>query len=168
MAILTSPAAEGGARRPSAAESANLGAWRLLGWIGAAFVVMGGTDVALAWYPSAFGRPEWEFGAITASLNGLALPLLGIFVLLAVSIAHGRVAAMRVIGSVMFVGAAVLLVLAFMYVTVVPLALNSVSDNAQLATGMKKAIAKASVLFVAYVTLLLVGGISGWRKRANS
>ena len=63
-------------------DASLLNAWRLLYWIGFAFVVMGGTDITLAWYPAPFGNPEWEFGAISATLNGLALPTLGFYLLL--------------------------------------------------------------------------------------
>src|SRR5687767_11526069 len=53
--------------------------WPLLGLIGLAFTVIGAVDIALAWYPSALGSAEWEFGTIGATLNGLPLPALGLF-----------------------------------------------------------------------------------------
>src|SRR6185437_6901598 len=68
---------------PRSDAQPTLEAWRVVGWVGIAFVVMGFTDVALAWYPTAFGNPEWEFGAISATLNGFALPTLGLYLVLA-------------------------------------------------------------------------------------
>jgi hypothetical protein len=167
MAILTAPveSSKSTERKNISQDAAVQRAWRLLGWIGLAFVVMGATDVLLAWYPAAFGRPEWEFGAITASLNGLALPILGLFFLLAAASANRSFAVARILGTTLFALAAGLLVVAFIYATVVPLALGSVADNAQIAAGMKKAIVKAVILIVSYVTLLVTGGISGWRLR---
>ena len=51
--------------------------WALLGWVGVAFIVVGGVDFALTWYPMNFGNREWEFGTVTASFNGLPILLLG-------------------------------------------------------------------------------------------
>jgi hypothetical protein len=145
-------------------ESSLLG-WRLLGWLGVALLIMGATDVGLAWYPVALGNPEWEFGAITASLNGLALPILGAFFTLAAAATQRRRMFVRVVGTGMLIVAAALVILALLYGTVVPLALSSVADNPQLAAGMKKAVLKATVLAITYIVLLVTAGISAWRAR---
>jgi hypothetical protein len=144
-----------------------LDAWRVVGWVGLAFVIMGATDIALAWYPTAFGNPEWEFGAIAATLNGFALPLLGLFLVLASAVARRRrivSLAVSVIAIVLFLALAVL---AFVYVTVIPLALKSVAADPILTLGMRKAVVKALVLFIAYAALFAAAAVRGIRTRQH-
>lgn len=140
----------------------------LLLWIGLAFVVMGGTDILLAWYPAGFGKPEWEFGAISATLNGLALPTLGLYFVLGACIAREYRTPVRVVAVAMFLLAAALIVLALLYATVVPLALGAVAENAEISRGMQKAVIKASVLFVTYIALFVTGAVVGWRSRRTA
>lgn len=171
MTILTPPAA---VRRspdrltPSSDRDPSLRAWGVLGFVGAAFIIMGGTDIALAWYPSAFGNPEWEFGAISATLNGVALPTLGLYLLLAYGLAANRAAAKLAAGILAAALLVSLIGLAFVYLTVVPLALRSVAANALVSSGMKKAIVKAIVLLLAYGSLFVAAAHAGFRGRVRS
>ena len=59
------------------------GAWQLLATVAWAFLIVGGLDVGLVWYPAAFGNAGWEFGSVTAMLNGFPLPVMGSALLLA-------------------------------------------------------------------------------------
>jgi len=149
--------------RTSADGRPNLDAWLMLSWVGIAFVVMGVTDIALGWYPPSFGNAEWEFGAISATLNGFALPTLGLYLILATSLARRS----RLIGRALSIALACLtltmITLGVIYLTVIPLALSSVAANEMLTAGMRKAVIKASVLFVAYVVLFGLGAIQAWR-----
>jgi hypothetical protein len=160
MPILPSPPAP--PLRPKDSSSASE-AWSILSWVGIAFVVMGFTDIALGWYPASFGNAEWEFGAISAALNGFALPTLGLYLILSSTVALRRAVAGRVLAILLFVLVLVILGLALTYVTVVPLALSSVAADALLTAGMRKAIVKAGLLFVAYGVLFSLGGIRAWR-----
>src|SRR5207245_6313338 len=67
--VLIEPSRKGSARSPLA-PAPDFG-WLLLGWIGLAFALIGGGDVLLTWVPMHFGSPEWEFGTITSSLDGM-------------------------------------------------------------------------------------------------
>jgi hypothetical protein len=124
---------------------------------------MGLTDIALGWYPASFGNAEWEFGAISAALNGFALPTLGLYLLLGSIVASRQVVIGRVLGVVFVVLVLAMIGLALTYVTVVPLALQSVAANALLTSGMKKAIVKACMLFAAYSVLFAAGAVKAWR-----
>lgn len=170
MGILTPPAigSKPSDRFATSRITSLLDAWRLLAWIGLAFVVMGGTDVVLAWYPAPFGNAEWEFGAIAATLNGIALPTLGFYFLLASAVARDQQLQGRIVGTVLLVLALGLAILAFVYATVVPVALNAVASNAEITAGMRKAVVKAVILFIVYVALLAGGGVQGWRVRGTS
>ena len=138
-------------------------AWTVLSWLGVAFIVMGMTDVALGWYPASFGNAEWEFGAISAALNGLALPTLGLYLVLAGTIARRQVILGKVLAVALVLLALGIGALAVLYVTDVPLALNSVAADPMLTAGMKKAIIKGSLLLVAYTTLFVAGASRAWR-----
>jgi hypothetical protein len=65
-------------RRGSVGAPPTVGAWAALGWIGLVFLIVGGTDFVLAWFPTDFGSPEWEFATVTQSFNGLPIVLLGL------------------------------------------------------------------------------------------
>jgi hypothetical protein len=138
-------------------------AWAILSWVAFAFLIMSGTDIALAWYPASFGNPEWEFGAISATLNGFALPTLALYLILASAIARGRLVLTRVLAVVLGLLTIAIGFLGLVYATVIPEALNSVSKNELLTTGMRKAVVKALVLLLAYVILFGAAGVRGWR-----
>ena len=143
-------ASAGERKKPRPIDSSQT--WYLLGWTALAFLVVGGVDFALTWYPPDFGNREWEFGTVTASLNGLPILLLGITLLLAASLRTGRRwwAVLSLVGSlVMLLWVAVGAVL---WATNVPLALRSVPP--ELATGITKALTKTVVQSLVYPLLL--------------
>ena len=136
--------------------------WPLLGMIGLAFALIGSVDLVLAWFPSAFGSAEWEFGTIGASLNGLPLPALGLMLVLASGMARASRWQVRSV-SIAFV-ALVLVLIAFglIYVTVIPVALAEVTNGA-VRTGLLKSVVKALVLLALYPVLFGWAGYRGFR-----
>jgi len=143
-------------------------AWTLVGWLGLAFLLMGLADIALGFYPVAFGNAEWEFGIISGILNGFAIPTMGTYLLLGSAIARNKAALTRGVAVWMFAVSAILVVLGLLYRSVVPVAIRAVDRSDVVLLGMKKAIVKAAILVFAYWVLYLVGGIKGWKvsKRA--
>lgn len=132
--------------------------WALLGWIGLTFLVVGGMDFALTWFPTDFGNPEWEFGTVTQSFNGLPIVVLGLGLLLASSIHTGRtwlswVAAVGASGLLLWVLAG-----AVIWSMTVSIALRGTPDA--VLAGVQKAIARTAVQSVAYLILL---GFLAWR-----
>ena len=121
-------------------------------------------DLTLAWLPSNLGNAEWEFGAITATMNGFAFPLLGLFLALASALELGDRTFARVVGTIMLGLAVAWLVIGLLYLTVFPLALSAVASNAEISLGMKKAVVKGSILLLAYVILLSLGGWTSWKR----
>lgn len=130
-------------------------------WTGLAFLIVGGVDLVLTWFPMQFGNREWEFGSVTAALNGLPVPLLGLAALIWAS-AEGRRKWMAtlsaVVGAILFVGVLVGLIL---WATGIPLALQAVPAN--LSAGLKKALLKTSIQGVVYPLLLAFLTVSAWR-----
>lgn len=144
-------------------------AWAALGWIGLAFLVVGGADFALTWYPMDFGNREWEFGSVTASFNGLPILVLGLGLLLTSSVLTGRrwwalLAALVAFGLLVWIVVGVVL-----WITTVPLALQTVPI--EVATGMKKAVAKTAVQSVVYPVLMAfiaMRALGAFRGRTGS
>jgi cellobiose-specific phosphotransferase system component IIC len=141
--------------------------WPLLGLIGLAFAIIGSVDLTLAWFPSAFGSAEWEFGTIGASLNGLPLPALGLMLVLASGIARGSRWQVRAAAIAFVVLVVALIGVALVYVTVVPVALADVTNGA-VRTGLLKSIVKALVLVAVYPVLFGWAGYRGFRWLSTS
>ena len=147
-------------------SSAYIDAWRVLGWVGAAFFAMSAIDLLLGWYPVRFGSPEWEFGTISATVSALAIPTLGLYLVLCSAIALERHNIAKAVGIVMVVLGVFLLGLAFFYLTTLPLALRAVRTNDMASLNMKKAVLKWLILFVGYESLFVMGGRKGIRRRS--
>jgi hypothetical protein len=143
-----------------------LDAWKVLGWLGLAFFIMSLIDLALGWYPMQFGSPEWEFGTISGSISGLAIPTLALYLFFGSAIAREQAAVIRGVAIVMVVFALILGALGIIYLTSVPLALRSVSNNPIIHLGMKKAVAKSAMLFAGYEVLYIAGAFKGLRRRS--
>lgn len=159
-----SRSADGAMNRVRTIGPAPARAWQLLGWIGLVFAIMGFVDIVLGWYPTAFGNPEWEFGTISGSLNAFALPMLGLYLIVGSAVARGARRTARVGAIVMGLLAGTLFALSIIFLTVIPMAANSIRGNALLQLGMQKAIAKAIGLLIGYGLLLLAGAVAGWTE----
>lgn len=127
--------------------------WRLVIWVGAAFWAVGWLDVGLLWYPQQVGNAGWEFGIISASLNGLPVPVIGTVFVLAGAVALGhprlaRVAQFAGVVAVVVVGA-----MAVLYGLSAPVTLGMTSDP----TGMgsiKKTMARSLVQIGLYPVVI--------------
>jgi hypothetical protein len=148
-----------------AVRSPNQSGWYLLGLIGAAFALVGGTDLLVAWVPQAFGQPEWEFGTISQTLDGMPVFALGLALVLAAALVEDNRRIARVVATLFLVLAAAIVCMAVLYVTVVPLALRAVPDPT-IRQGLMKAIAKAGTQAVVYPTVFAWVGIRAWRSTA--
>ena len=139
-------------------------AWRVLVVPAVLFIVVGGVDSLLTWFPASFGQAEWEFGTITASLNGLPLPVLGLVLLMAAAMSANSLIGVRVVAALLVLTALVVLVMAVFYLLTVPHALRAASAAGGVtALGLKKAMIKTAVQLVAYPVGLLSSAWIGWR-----
>lgn len=136
--------------------------WYLLGWLGLVFVIIGCTDLAMAWYPVLIGNPQWEFGTVSRTYDNLPLTSLGLGLLLGAGVARGVKWWTR-IAAVLFLLLALLVIGGLvLYATNIPLALRSVADPLAL-SGLKRAIVKALVQGIMYGFVFSVLGISALR-----
>jgi hypothetical protein len=139
--------------------------WTFLMLIGAAFALVGGTDLAVAWIPQAFGNPEWEFGTVSSTLDGMPVFALGLALVLTAAVAGRERRLARTIAVVFLLLAVAIVGMAVLYVTVVPLALRSIADPT-IKQGLMKAIVKSLTQAVVYPTVFTWLGIKAWRLTA--
>jgi hypothetical protein len=147
-------------------SSAYMEAWKVLGGLGLAFSVMSLLDLGLGWYPVMFGVPEWEFGMISVTFSGLAIPTVGLYLMLGSAIALERTNATRAVAIFMIVLAIALAGLCIVFLTDVPLALKAATRSAAVSQSMKKAILKSLILFAGNEVLYVYGAMKGLRRRS--
>jgi hypothetical protein len=151
--------------RPHLSTAPDFG-WSLLGLLGVVFFAVGGVDLVLTWYPPNFGNAEWEFGTVSASLDGLPVLTLGLGLLLGAGAARGQRWLMRSVAVVFVLLALLILVWALMYATNIPIALQAVTQPA-VRTGLKKAMAKTACQSVLYPAAFALLAIRAWRHSAG-
>ena len=149
-------------------KAAPAGAWTLLAIAGWGFLLIGSMDVGLVWYPTAFGNGGWEFGSVTAALNGLPLPVMGLALVLAGAVARGRRVSARMVqllSGLLLVAVAIMDVL---YGTRVSEALAAVSDPLGV-WGLRKAVVRsvAQMLIYSGVLVFIVRRASGLLKAGD-
>ena len=126
------------------------------------FLLVGGLDVALAWYPLNLGNPEWEFGTISATFDRLPLVTMGLIFLVGSGVARGTRWLVRGVALVMVVAGVTILLAAILYATDVPLALDA-APNPVVQLGLRRAIAKTAGQGVLYPVAYVWVGIRAWR-----
>ncbi len=113
--------------KPNASDRSDTG-WRALGAAGWLFLVVGLTDLVLAWLPPRFGNADWELGTVTTMFNNLPVPAMGV----ALSLAGTTALKSRIVRRALAVVASVLavwsLVGAVLFGLTVPVAFAAVTD----------------------------------------
>lgn len=148
--------------RPTATSHSET-AWAVVGELGAVLAIIGAVDIALAWYPFAFGNPEWEFGTVTTTLDGMPVLALGLALALGSALFLGKRILGRAVAVVFAVVGVALLGMALLYLTTLPIAWRSVSETL-LQQGLLKAITKTMVQAVLYPAVFLGIAVQGWRR----
>ena len=116
-------------------------------------MAMGWLDVGLFWFPLGVGALGWEFGVISASLNGLPVPVLGMALLLAGAVGAGhrrlaRFAQVAAVGGVVVVG-----LMAVLYGLSVVVVIGMTSDPTGM-SSIKKAIVRSIFQIAVYPMVL--------------
>lgn len=130
--------------------------------VGVLFVIVGGADLALSWYPFAFQNPEWEFGTVTAMLDGLPALVLGLGLVLTGALYSGIRWLARAASVAFAVLAACVVAAGLLYATTVPLALR-VADDPTIRLGLFKAMIKTSIQAIAYPSICFWIAVKSWR-----
>lgn len=129
-------------------------AWRLAGWFGLLFVVVGLAEMALTALPLRLGVPEWEFGTVAALFSSLPMLTIGAAALLASAIARGNRWLIRACSWGLIVVALVLWAALAVFVLDIPIALQL--SPAEVILGIQKAIAKTVLLGLLFPSVYLV------------
>lgn len=138
--------------KPNAADRS--AGWRALGAVGVLFLVVGLTDLVLAWTPPRFGNADWELGTVTAMFNNLPVPSMGVGLALAGAAALESVRVQRIVGGIALLLVIWSLVGAVLFVLTVPLALGTITEagpRQALMTSIVKTSAQIVVYIVFYV-----------------
>ena len=151
----------GESRAPS--DSGPFAFWPVLTAGGLALAAIGFVDLLLLWLPFDFGRPDWEFGAISAHFDGMALGTVGLLLLLAAALAGGYRRVARALAIVCWVIGFASLVLLVIYLLDVPIALRATGER--MRGAMVKSITKTSIFAVVYSLLYFWLGWRAWRPR---
>ena len=133
--------------KPNEAERHSV-AWVALGAVGVVFLLVGLTDLVLAWVPPRIGNAEWEFGTASAMFNNLPVPVMGLGLALAGASALNATTARRAVGAVALLLAVWSLGAALLFSLTVPLALRSVSEPAQHQAVLTSAVKTAVQILV--------------------
>lgn len=126
-----------------------------LAWVGLGFLVAGLTSLLVTWLPLGFGDRQWEFGAVSATLDGLPVLILGLGLTVAAAEMRGRRWPGVLAGVASLVLAVVLLGALGLYLLNLPMALASVPAEGSVAVGLKKAVVKSLVQGVIYPSVLM-------------
>ncbi len=136
--------------------------WRMVALAGLVLGAIGWLDLLLLWFPPHFGRPEWEFGTVSATFDALPLGTLGLALLLAAVMASGWRGRLQALMWFAFGVLVVLLAALVLYGLDLPLAWKGVAP--ETLPMLKRAIAKTLVLAVAYLGAYGLFGVIAWRR----
>lgn len=130
----------------------------VLGVLGVALGVLGGSDLILIFVPASWGNSEWEFGTLVAVMDGLPILVLGVALVLFALVARDKGRTARVVAWIAM-GLAVLLLISALVILVrtVGPALASPTDPL-IRLGVQKAVAKLVLqVIISPAALFLVG-----------
>ena len=123
--------------------------WSAVFVVGLALLATGVTDILLAWVPPRFGTPEWEFGTISATLNNMPVPSMGLALVLAYAAAAGKRGILAAVAAWSAVVTLFLCVAGVFYALDVPLALRAVTEPVPRG-ALRAGIIKGVVSLIAY------------------
>lgn len=124
--------------------------WSAIRIFGVMFVIAGGIDLVLLWYPARFGVAEFEFATISSFVAGLPVLTTGLVALGVEAVGTESRARQLAVAIAFFALLALLLVLALLYALTVPVALAAPIDDPAIRLGVRKSILKSTVQFLGY------------------
>ena len=131
---------------------------RAIGVVGAALLLIGWADLTLLWLPPDFGRPDWEFGTVSAHFDGMPLGTVGIALLAIPAFSSARAWPGRVIGAWCALVAVACLGALVVFALDVPIALRTAGIPRPV---LLEAVAKTTLFAVIYVAAY------GWLARLS-
>jgi hypothetical protein len=145
--------------RPASLQ-ADIG-WDVLNAIGWVFALVGVTDIGLIWHPFALANPDFLFGSVTSTMNGLPVLVLGLTFVTAYAAGFRLVQRLRFLGGLFLLVGVLILLAGFVFNRVAPIVLDSVDGLTLVA--VKKSVFKTTVQLVAYAVVCGVVGVKAIR-----
>ncbi len=135
----------------------------LLAVVGAAFLIVGLTDLALLWWPLGFGDSAWEFGTLSHTFDSVPMTGLGLALVTYAIVRHPGTRPGWVRGLAVFYGVAAvgLIALGLIYATAAPVVIRQTPPGASGA--IRRAVLKSAVQIVIYSVGCVVIAIMFWR-----
>jgi hypothetical protein len=125
--------------------------WTLFLVAGAAFMVVGWTDIALLWRPLLLDNMEWRFSTITASVNALPLPTLGLVLVGVAGLAKRRVGTIMAGGALAAILGAIILIAGALFASAAVVGRPLI--EAEMMVLFTRAVTKTGILVAVYVLL---------------
>ena len=158
------PVAKAGGSRHEAKSGPVVGRLALVA--GVFVIILGWVDILVGWFPLGFGSPEWEFGAVSATVDGLPLSTLGLVATLLGASASGVRWGLWTAAVWAAWVLAVLIWAAVLYALTVPVALGALGPGG-LQGPLGRAVIKTSTLIAVYMCFygwIEMQAISGLRR----
>lgn len=137
-------------------------AWVMIAGLGLVAAVIGWTDFTLVFVPWSFGSPEWEFGTISAAVDGMPLGTLGLSLFTAAGIGAGWRVAPRIGAILALVVALVVGACMVTFALDVPLAIRAMP--AAQRPALDRAVIKTGLFCVSYLAYYLWFGVHTLRR----
>jgi len=136
--------------------------WKAVGWFGLLLAVIGLTDVALYWYPLAFGSPEWEFGTVASAFGALPLATIGLAAVVGAVLVNPSRVAMIVTAGVLLLLATFIAGAFVMFLSNMPMALSA-ADGPQ-GPAIQRGIVRTVVKGLGFGSAYAVAGMMLLRR----
>ncbi len=137
--------------------------WGLVAGLGLIAAVVGWTDVTMVFIPWGYGSPEWEFGSISAAVDGLPLGTLGFGLFAAGAIEMGWRIPARIATVFAWLVAAAVIGALVIFALDVPLALRAM--NPAQKPALIRAIIKTGLFCLSYIVFYVGFGIAIHRRQ---
>lgn len=141
-------------------------AWAMLVALGVILSLVGLLDLGLLFFPPRWASLDWEFGTISATIEGLPLLTVGLGLMTVGSVARGRTGWMRLLSIAFILLALVIITLLVVFALDVPVAMRAVQAAGR--ETLLKTIAKAGGMGFLYVIMYAALGVWTWRRTTNS
>ena len=152
--------------RSSRAQPDEQAAWAMVFLVGASLVAIGATDVAMLFYPARFASLDWEFGTISAFVDGLPVMTIGFSAMIVASAARGWRRWRGVLAALALLMAIATLVMLMIFVLDAPAAFRAI--NPAMRQSLTKAVVKTGFMGFVYVCLYAALGVWTWRRLKSS
>jgi hypothetical protein len=130
--------------------------------LGLGLTVIGSVDVGLLFVPARWASLDWEFGTVSAFIDGLPLMTMGFGAMVVASTGRGWWKWRVALAAAALLMTVVVLAMVVIFVLDVPAALRAVSPV--MRSTLTKAVLKTGIMGLVYVGIYATLGVWTWRR----